>query len=158
MKVKVKDFTGKYMSNIYKHGTYIPEDIFFKIILHRGTYIELPDDIIEIIEANKSKEEERENLYEMISSHRINGIEKEKKQDIIGAISEYSKSIEIGETTNMFHAFAYSYERIIILLHKTKDYNQEVQYISKYLQHELNEKEKDKYKNRLEKLNSKLNK
>ena len=58
----------------------------------------------------------------------------------------------------MFHAYAYSYERIIILFHKIKDYNQEALYISQLLKHKLNDKRREKYQNRLEKLNSKLNK
>lgn len=158
MKVKVKDFKDKYLSSEYKHGMYLPEDLFCQIISSTEPFIELPDDIIEIIEKNKSDEEKHEKLYDMISSHRIMGMEKEQESDINGAIDEYSKSIEIGETTDMFHAYAYSYERIIILLDKMKEYNQEIRYISQYLQHDLDDKRKEKYQNRLAKLNSKLNK
>lgn len=158
MKVKVKDFEDKYLSSEYKHGMYIPEDLFCQITSSTEPFIELPDDIIEIIEKNKSDEEKYEKLYDMISSHRIMGMEKEQESDINGAIDEYSKSIEIGETTDMFHAYAYSYERIIILLDKMKEYNQEIRYISQYLQHDLDDKRKEKYQNRLAKLNSKLNK
>lgn len=158
MKVRVKEFMRKYMSAKYGHGSYIPGGIFSKIISHTETYIDLPDNIIEIIEEQRIKEKNWEKLYKTISAHRIKGMDKEGKQDINGAIDEYSKSIEIGETTDMFHAYAYSYERIIILLHKVKDYNQEAKYITQLLKHRLNDKRREKYQNRLEKLNSKLNK
>lgn len=158
MKVVVKEFLNKYASAQYKHGIYIPEDIFLKCMALEfkspSKIIELPDNIIEIIEANKKDAEDKDALYGEISSHRLAGYEKEK-DDIEGAIFEFAKSIEIGEATTMFYAYAHSYERIIILLHKIKDYQREMQYISQYLNHDISDKQKDKYQKRLEKLKSK---
>lgn len=158
MKVVVKDFLNKYASAQYKHGIYIPEDILLKCMAlefkSSSKIVELPDNIFEVIEANKKDAENKDALYEEISSHRLTGYEKEK-DDIEGAILEFAKSIEIGETTTMFYAYAHSYERIIILLHKIKDYQREMRYISQYLTHDISDKQKDKYQKRLEKLNSK---
>lgn len=158
MKVRVKDFMKKYASAKYKHGIYMPEDIFFKCssLETSSTTIDLPDDIIEVIESNKRKDEEREALYREISNHRLAGFDKEDKKDVTGAISEYMKAIEIGETTTMFHAYAYAYERIIILLHKVKDYQSEAQYIAQYLGHKIRDKQRDKYQKRLGNLKAKF--
>lgn len=160
MRVRAKDFLEKYASAKYKHGIYIPDDILYKCLPleYSSTMIDLPDGIIEIIEANKRQDEEQEALYREISNHRLSGLAMEKKKDIVGAISEYMKAIEIGEMTTMFHAYAYAYERIIILLHKTKDYQSEAKYIVQYLNHknEISDKQMDKYQKRIENLKAKF--
>lgn len=159
MKVNVSEFLQKYASAEYKHGIYIPEDIFFECsnlaFRKPSGIIELPDNIIDVIEENKRKHENREVQYGEISSHRLAAMDKEK-DDIEAAIDEFAKSIELGEKTTMFHAYAHSYERIIILLHKVKEYEREAFYISQYLKHDIGEKQRVKYTSRLEKLKLKL--
>lgn len=165
MKVDVREFLNKYRTMEYRHGIYIPEDIYIRcsqkeldLLLKdkSNPYIELPDNIDKVIEANKRKDEQEEALYNEISSYRLNGMDKEERGLINEAIEEYALSIEIGEQTNMFHAYAHSYERIIILLHKLKDYENEISYISQYLKHNLSDRDIEKYRKRLEKIKSKI--
>lgn len=93
-----------------------------------------------------------------ISTFRLKGMELEKSRDIDEAISAFSKCIEIGESKGdkFFHSYSFAYERIIIDLHKTKQYYREAYYIREYLKHDLRDKDRDKYQNRLEKLKVKL--
>lgn len=65
MKVDVREFLNKYRTVEYRHGIYIPEDIYIRcsrkeldILLKGDTdyFIELPDDIYNIIEENKNKD------------------------------------------------------------------------------------------------------
>lgn len=165
MKIDVRKFLNKYRTEEYRHGIYIPKDIYIRcsqkelnLLLKdkSNPYIELPDDIDKVIEANKRKDEQKEALYNEISSHRLNGMDKEERGLINEAIEDYALSIEIGEQNNMFHAYAYSYERIIILLHKLKDYEGEINYISQYLKHDLSDREIEKYSKRLGKIKSKI--
>lgn len=163
MKVNIKDFLNKYRAIEYRHGIYIPEDIYVQCsqveldMLLRGldvAYIDLPDNIYDIIEANKKEQECREDIDNIISNHRICGINYEKEGCIEAAINEYKKAIEIGEQASLsrFSSYAYAYERIIILLHKMKDIDSEKHYINKYMLHDISEKTKEKYINRLNKL------
>lgn len=164
MKVNIKDFLNKYRAIEYRHGIYIPEDIYVQCsqveldMLLRGldvAYIDLPDNIYDIIEANKKEQEYREDIDNKISNHRICGINYEKEGCIEAAINEYKKAIEIGEQASLsrFSSYAYAYERIIILLHKIKDIDSEKHYINTYILHDdISEKTKEKYINRLNKL------
>lgn len=165
MKVNVNDFLNKYATKEYRYGIYIPKDIneeCNKIKLNTilnddvDPYIEIPDNIDEVIDANKRKDEQREALYNEISSHRLNGMNYEEQGLINRAIEEYALSIEIGEQTDIFHAYAYSYTRIVILLSKLKKYELEIIYISQYLKHNLSDREVEKYHKRLEKIKSKV--
>lgn len=164
MRVNIKDFLNKYRNEEYRHGIYIPEDIYIQcsqkeldLLLNNDTnyLIELPDNIVDIIEENKRAQELRDSLYNEISIHRTNGIALEK-DDITKAVNEYALSIKIGEQTNMFRAYAHSYERIIVLLHKLKDYKSEINYITQYLKHNLSDGDFAKYQKRLELIKSKI--
>lgn len=83
----------------------------------------MPSNIYDIIEENRIEQENRDNLDIQISSHRIGGMNLEKEGNIEAAIIEYKKAIAIGEQSSLsrFSSYAHAYERIIILLHKTKD-------------------------------------
>lgn len=163
IRVNAIEFLNKYRTEEYRHGIYIPEYIYIKcsnietdILLKKrqDVYIDLPSNIYDIIEANKKEQENRDNLEIKISSHRVGGMNLEKEGNIEDAISEYKKAIEIGEQSSLsrFSSYAYAYERIIILLHKVKDIEKEKQYINAYLSHNISDKAKDKYTNRLNKL------
>ena len=96
--------------------------------------------------------------YQKISEHRLAGMEKEKSADNEGAISEYAVAIILGEQSkfNLFHAYSYAYERIIVCLRKAKRLDKEVNYIERYLKYDLSEAARSKYSTRLEKLKSKI--
>ena len=163
MKVNIKEFLDKYRSAEYRYGIFIPEDIYVQCSqieldsLLKGielSYIDLPDNVIDIIESNKKEQEDKDNIYNVISVHRIGGMNLEKEGNIEAAINEYKSAILIGEQSSLsqFTSYSYAYDRIIILLHKIKDIESEKQYIKDYLTHDISDKIKEKYINRLNKL------
>lgn len=108
----------------------------------------------------KERQDKWEHDYSEISQYRIAGMESEKNRDIDDAITNYIKAISLGECSE-FHllmSYAHAYERLIICLHKTKDYEREAEYIKKYITYKLEDKILQKYTERLNKLLLKLNK
>ena len=105
-----------------------------------------------------TKHDQWEIEYQGISDLRLQGMEDEKSGNIENAISSYQTCIEKGESSsfNMFHAYAHAYDRLIILLHKTKQYDTEAQYIEALLKHDsLSQPVIKKYTERLNKLSKK---
>lgn len=163
IRVNAIDFLNKYRTNEYRHGIFIPEDILekcndieIKVLLNKrkDAYIDLPSNIYDIIEANRKQQEDRDNINNIISTHRIGGMNLEKEGNIEAAITEYKEAIKIGEQSSLsrFSSYSYAYERLIILLHKIKDIEAEKQYIEAYLRHDISDEVKDKFTNRLNKL------
>ncbi|MCM1379521.1 MAG: hypothetical protein NC044_05670 [Prevotella sp.] len=160
MKIPVKEIEP-YMSAEYRHGIYLPKSVseaYFDCMLSGEAYVDAPDDWRETTEAAKADDELRESEYKRVSEHRVRGMQYEDIADNAGAISEYAVSIILGEQSkfNLFMAYAHSYERIIVCLHKAKDYEREAKYISQYIAHGLDETKSAKYSARLEKLKSKI--
>lgn len=160
MKIPVAD-VKPYMTAEYRYGIYLPESIieqYTDCFLNDSQFIEVPENWREQTEAAKADAELREREYNRVSEHRVRGMQYEDIADNAGAISEYAVSIILGEQSkfNLFTAFAHSYERIIVCLHKAKDYEREAKYISQYIAHGLDEARTAKYSARLEKLKSKI--
>lgn len=121
-------------------------------------YIDVPLSVFDEMKREKAKHDKWETEYQSISFLRLQGMDDEKSGNIEKAISSYRQCIEMGEqsTFNMFHAYAHAYDRLIILLHKTKQYDLEAQYIKSLLKHDsLSTAIINKYSNRLNKLNLK---
>ena len=161
MKVNIEDFFAKYGGEEYRNGLFIPEDIHalrFESFLSGDTEFDVPDNIDAVIEANKLKQEKRDAEYNNISLHRKAGMECEANGDVDEAINEYAESIRLGENAenDMFHAFGYSYTRIIVLLDKVKRFAEEIDYIEAVLNHSMKDSERGKYAARLEKTKVKL--
>ncbi len=168
MRIKVEDFRAKFCGSDYRFGLYVPESIMsecaeieFKSILE-GTdaVIEVPDNIEEIVNYAKAKDESREAEYNSISEHRLAGMRCESDGDIDAAIDEYAHSIALGLTAenDMLHAFHHSFNRIFVLLDKVKRYAEEADYIEKLLLFNLDDREREKLTARLEKVRIKLEK
>lgn len=106
----------------------------------------------------KSKQAKWDSEYSAISLHRKAGMECEANGDVDEAINEYAESIRLGENAenDMFHAFGYSYTRIIVLLDKVKRFAEEIDYIEAVLNHSMKDSERSKYAARLEKTKVKL--
>ncbi len=87
-------------------------------------------------------------------------MEREAEDDIDAAIIEYAESIRLGESAenDMYHAFAHSYSRIIILLDKVKRYAEEIDYIVALLNRSVSDSDRNKYSARLVKTKEKLKK
>lgn len=143
------------------NGLIPPEDIMAKeteLVLKGENYIYIHESIIKEMHRKKEEHDNWESDYKCISSLRLRGIEEEKLGNIEMAISSYQKCIEKGEQSvfSMFHTYAHAYERIIVLFHKTKQYNNEIQYINSLLKHDsLSASIINKYKERLNKINLK---
>lgn len=142
-------------------------DAFNECLLNGWNEIEVPDSFykdatLAEMQYNEEKvlQRKKDQEYQIISEYRLAGMEAEKKGDVFAAIDNYAKSILNGEQSEfgMLMAYAHSYERIIVCFHKLKDYEHEADYIQKYLSHNLDEKIRQKYSERLTKLQSKLNK
>lgn len=168
MRIKVEDFRAKFCGPENRYGLYVPENIMsecagieFKSILE-GTdaIIEVPDNIEEIVNAAKAKDEKRETEYNSISEHRLAGMRCETDGDIDAAIDEYAHSIALGlaAENDMLHAYHHSFNRIFVLLDKVKRYAEEADYIEKLLSFNLDDRERDKLTARLEKVRIKLKK
>lgn len=87
-------------------------------------------------------------------------MEREAEDDIDAAIIEYAESIRLGESAenDMYHAFAHSYSRIIILLDKVERYAEEIDYIVALLNRSVSDSDRNKYSARLAKTKEKLKK
>lgn len=162
MKIKIEDF----LNLPIKVQICAPDDLCSTLInayyFEGKKEYEVPDNFFDIIKQNVKNEELRKTNYDKIEEFRLSGMKFDKNKDIENAINQYSKAIELGETVDkMFHAYAYAYERIFVLLHKIKDYQAEYQYLEKYLAHEelnlkCHEKTRAKYQDRFDKLKNKL--
>lgn len=106
----------------------------------------------------KARQAKWDSEYSEISLHRKAGMECEANGDIDEAINEYAESIRLGENAenDMFHAFGYSYTRIIVLLDKVKRFAEEIDHIEAMLNQNMKDSERGKYAARLEKTKVKL--
>lgn len=141
-------------------------EAYTECLLNGLSEVDVPDSFYKdasLVEIKYNEEQtikrERDKESQIISDYRLAGMNEEKKSDIYTAIDNYAKSILKGEQSefDLFMVYAHSYERIIICLHKLKDYEHEADYIQKYLSHNLDDKTRQKYSERLTKLKSKLN-
>lgn len=127
-------------------------------------FVEMPDNYWALLVKRdadiKSQQAKWDSEYSAISQHRIAGMEREAEDDIDAAIIEYAESIRLGESAEneMYHAFAHSYSRIIVLLDKVKRYAEEMDYIAALLNHSISDNDRSKYSARLEKTKEKLQK
>ena len=151
MIIDINNFFDLYCSQDYRYGIFIPKDIFNyldTLTLQGEKFANVRDSIVEEIEANKSELLEVEAKIQTICEHSSTGYKLEKV-NIYRAIEEYKEAIRIGETTKAFMYYGGAYDRVIILLHKIKDYKSEQQYISALLKHNLSDSQRQKYENRL---------
>jgi len=168
MKMKVEDFREKFCGPENKNGLYVPEDIMmecagieFKSILSDvEAVIDVPDNLEDIVNAAREKDEKRDTEYKSISKHRVAGMQCEEDGDIDEAVKEYAQSIALGlaAENDMLHAFHHSYNRIFVLLDKLKRYAEESDYITSLLSFKLDDREREKLTARLGKVKIKLEK
>lgn len=138
---------------------------YMKCLIHCLNEIEVPDSIYSDVEKAREehikemeKQQRWENDYSIVSDYRLTGMDMEKQGDIYEAIDNYIKAISYGENSEfgLLMTYAHAYERLIVCLHKVKDYEREADFIRKYIAHDLNDKSKEKYTTRLNKLESKI--
>lgn len=122
--------------------------------------VEMPDNYWAVLVKRDSEIKKRDSEYSEISLHRVAGMECEANGEIDEAINEYAESIRLGEVAanDMYHAYAYSYSRIIVLLGKVHRFAEEIGYIESVLKHTLSDSERARYNERIEKTKVKLEK
>lgn len=160
--METKRFTLQEFDELCSKNGYLPTDEIMELetdaFLKNINYIDIPLSQLDEMKRKKEEHDQWEASYQEISSLRLKGMDDEKSGNIEKAISSYRQCIEMGEqsTFNMFHAYAHAYDRLIILLHKTKQYDTEAQYIEALLKHDsLSQPVIKKYTERLNKLSKK---
>lgn len=141
----------------------IPEDVMnasTEAMLKGEETFEVSDNTFSVIEEAHKKEVERQKQYNEISACRLAGMKAEDDDDIDEAIEQYAQAIEMGETSDfdLLHAYRHAYDRIIILLSRTRAYAREAEYIKKLLHHNLQDKDRKRLEERLQKTYAKINK
>ena len=164
MKIKVQDFTARFCgSGEYRHGIYVPEDVRLLLMqcsLSGDEFCEVSDNIFDGIEDAKRTDEMRTIQYNNISELRLAGMKAESEDDDDSAIELYAEAIEMGEASqfDLLHAYRHAYDRIIMLLSRTRAYAREASYIERLLKHQLQDADRERLTARLEKTMTKLNK
>lgn len=160
--METKRFTLQEFDELCSKNGYLPTDEIMELetdaFLKNINYIDIPLSQLDEMKRKKEEHDQWEASYQEISSLRLKGMDYEKTGNIESAIFSYRNCIEKGEqsTFNMFHSYAHAYDRLIVLLHKSKQYDLEAQYIKSLLVHDsLSTAIIDKYTNRLNKLNQK---
>lgn len=164
MKVNVKDFIARYCGgDEYRHGIFVPEDTRFEIMrcqFNGIDFCEVSDNTFDLIEDAKRKQELRDLRYNEVSHYRLAGMKAESEDDIDTAIEQYAEAIELGEASgfDLLHAYRHAYDRIIILLSRTHAYAREASYIERLLKHPLQDADRQRLCDRLDKTISKIKK
>ena len=162
MTVNVNEFISNFFSSSdYRCGIFVPEDVRFAIMdceLNGEQFCEVPDNVFEVIEDNRRNSLLRDKYYNDVSVCRLAGMKAEDDDDIDEAIAQYAEAIEVGETCgfDLLHAYRHAYDRIFILLSRTRAYAREVAYIERLLKHELQDSDRQRLTARLEKTISKI--
>lgn len=158
IRYKISDFREEFRNNI----TAVPENFmlfFFDAEAKGEEFIDVPVSVLKTTQENIEKNRKWDNTYNSIMSNSIAGQKAEKDGDTDNAIEFYKEAIHIGEKSEIeiFHAYAYPYNRLFVLLHKQKRISEEISYLRTYLTHDLSEKDRSKYTERLNKLDKNKN-
>lgn len=139
-----------YLMNRYMKNAIIPQEIFWECIDKSG-YIVLPKHRFDEMEKKYFAYKEKEKHLVKCTDLNNKGIAFEKSGNISGAIKVYEQNIA---SDNPYPA-THSFDRLMILYRKQKDYNNEIRIIEKAIKvfPSLN-----KYKERLIKAKSLMNK
>lgn len=122
---------------------------------------EVSDNTFELIDAAHRKDVERQKQYNDISAFRLAGMKDENDGNIEDAIVQYAEAIRIGEASDfdLLHAYRHAYDRIIILLSRTRAYAREAEYIEQLLKwHKLQDQDRTRLEEHLRKTYMKINK
>ena len=123
----------------------LSEDLFFASTNLEG-YIRISKFKLDKLETEKAEYDKRVQLLNRTAELNNRGREQEKKGDITGAIQTYEQNIKMG------YAATYSFERLMILYRKMKDYDNEERVIKKAIAIFSDNTLLRKYRDRLEKV------
>lgn len=163
MKVDVNEFIARYCGgDECRHGLFVPRDVhtaIMRCLLSGETVCEVSDNTFNLIEDARHKQELRDKTYNDVSVLRLAGMKAESDNDIDDAIAQYAEAIELGEASEfeLLHAYRYAYDRIIILLSRTRAYAREAEYIERLLmRHKLQDNDRTRLEERLQKTYMKI--
>lgn len=163
MKVDVNEFIARYCGDDeYRHGLFVPRDVhtaIMRCLLSGETVCEVSDNTFDLIEDARHKQELRDKTYNDVSVLRLAGMKAESDNDIDDAIAQYAEAIELGEASEfeLLHAYRYAYDRIIILLSRSRAYAREAEYIERLLmRHKLQDNDRTRLEERLQKTYMKI--
>ena len=144
-KVRIQEFIDANMA-----GGVIPIDLFIELqnkLLSGEQYAVLPNDVILSIEKDKKAEQDKVEAMNKCAALNNLGIKYEREGNIALAISTYEENL-----SSPFIA-CHSFDRLMILYRKQKDYDNEIRVIQKALEGicERYPQLKEKYLKRLEK-------
>lgn len=123
IKVNLKDFTSNYGS-----GMEFDDFLKYQDMMLRGIYtVTLSQEYVENIKNRYMNNKEKEALLFRTAELNNKGLELEMQGDIDGAISIYEENIKGGSKST------HSYDRLMILYRKAKEYDHEIRVINKAL-------------------------
>ena len=98
-----------------------------------------------------SENEEWSRQFSIVSDHQNAGMKAEKRGDLPTAIAEYKSAISCGRKLNKISVnnYYHSYHRLVTILRKQKDYNEEILIINQALSEDLYDKDLDFMSKRL---------
>lgn len=140
MLVNIQKFIDTYMSAI-------PEKLFVRMLnkqIDGITDIEIDDAVVAKIKAKREKEKEAERKLNECAEMNNRGMELEAEGRIDEAILIYEENISSG------YPAAHSFDRLMILYRRTKDYKNEIRIIKKAIRIFA------KYEKYIERLNKRL--
>lgn len=122
-----RDSTIVHIDEFFQYHTIsIPANILDKMddaIMRGEEYMEIPDYILRKIEETTAKRKVEERRLQTCCLTNNNGIALEKAGDIDAAIAEYEENIKGG------YRALHSYNRLMVLYRKRKDYDNEIRVI-----------------------------
>ena len=125
-RVDIDAFLDKYI-----RGASIPEDLFQEL-QHRHmagfTYADIPIEVLREVEENYKTAIERDRIITQTAALNNEGMEAEKAGNIDAAIAAYQQNV-----SNMVVASC-SYERLMIIYRRLKDYDKEIEVIEKAIE------------------------
>lgn len=139
----------EYLNRRFIKGGIMDDDLFWRYD-GRSEYIEIPKYRLDEMEQKREKYLAKENAIHRTAMLNNKGVEFEKRRDIQGAINIYEQNISYGDCCTR-----HTYERLMVLYRKRKDYLNELRIIEKAIAVFPNEQ---RYKERLKNLKLKLSK
>lgn len=159
MQIRTEEFIDYFKSRGVALGG-IPEDAMLaynEAMFDNKEFVDVSDNTFDKI----AREEARQKTYNDVSALRLAGMKAESDVDIDGAMKLYAEAIETGEASefDLLHAYRHAYDRIIILLSRTRAYAREAEYIEQLLKrHKLQDSDRTCLEERLRKTYMKISK
>lgn len=103
--------------------------------------IDVSESVFTTIDRKIERRTKWDATYNLISEHRINGMNRESADDEPGAIESYLSAIRYGEKSkfDMLHAYRHAYDRLLVLLRRAHRYDELRAVCESYARHDIDE-------------------